>query len=338
MKCPNCDAEVPQGKRFCPQCGMPITETDAGEPARCPHCGATLLPGARFCGQCGREVTPTPPPPPFQTPVPPPVPPGATPPPVTSAPRKRSPGLWIIIAVIALLAVGCATLCGALFIVPSLLPTPTPEATATWTPSPTPQATFTPTPPPTPTPDWQVGELLYEQDFTAPDSDWQNSSSESTIYSLENGAYAIEVLENDMTSWNRILLNLDNFVLELDAGLVAGDKSNAYGVLFAYKDRDNFCNLRINGSGSFTFLKRIGGVWSKIVDWTPHRAIQGPGTLNHITLVHLNGRVKLYINGEFVYELYDDSLSEGQIAVAVMTYDNPPAKAIFDNIRIWRAQ
>lgn len=338
MKCPNCDAEVPQGERFCPQCGVPITETAAGEPARCPHCGAVLLPGERFCGECGREVILTPPPPQFQTPLAPPV----TPPPVTSVPPKRSSGTWIIIAAIALLVLGCLTLCVVFFIVPQFFPTPTPYVAATWTPSPTPKATFTPESPPTlmpsPTPGLELGELLYEQDFTVPDSDWEVGGSEDAVYTLEDGAYAIEVLKNDWMAWNAAGPNLDNFVLELDAGLMDGDEYNAYGVLFTYKDKSNRYELAINGYGSFTFGKKVDGEWTEIVGWTSHGAIQGLGTLNHITLIRLHGWVTLYINDEFVYEFYDDSLTEGSIAVVVTAYDTPPAKAVFDNIQIWEAK
>ena len=51
MICPNCEAQVPDGERFCPHCGVPL-----GDVHKCPHCGAALLTGERFCGECGKPV------------------------------------------------------------------------------------------------------------------------------------------------------------------------------------------------------------------------------------------------------------------------------------------
>src|SRR5262245_21152749 len=46
MDCPNCDAIVPSGNRFCGQCGAAL-------PLRCRTCGSVNPAGAKFCGDCG---------------------------------------------------------------------------------------------------------------------------------------------------------------------------------------------------------------------------------------------------------------------------------------------
>jgi class 3 adenylate cyclase/tetratricopeptide (TPR) repeat protein len=48
--CPSCSAENSEGKRFCGDCGQPLTVV-------CPSCGAEVEPGKRFCGDCGAPVT-----------------------------------------------------------------------------------------------------------------------------------------------------------------------------------------------------------------------------------------------------------------------------------------
>lgn len=347
MKCPNCETEVPQGEKFCPQCGVPVSSGAAvGGAGKCPHCGAVLLPGERFCGECGRDVTQVPPPPTFESPVASTLPSASTFP--SAAPKKRSPWTWILIVVVALLVLVCGTLCVIFVVVPQFLPTPTPTLTPTFTPTPTPVATSTPTltptplptstPLPTPTPSFTQGDLLYEQDFVDPDDDWEISESEDVVYSLDNGAYSIEVIKPSWMAWNAAGPNLDNFVLELDAGLIEGNKYNAYGVLFAYKNKDNRYELDINGNGSFTFGKKVSGTWTEIVEWTNHSAIKGTGMINHITLIRLGDRITLYVNDELVYECEDSSLQVGSLAVAVTAYENPPARATFDNIKVWRAK
>jgi hypothetical protein len=57
MRCPRCDADAPEGAKFCIECGAPLQ-------LRCPQCGADTLPRAKFCAECGAPLT-------AQSPVPP---------------------------------------------------------------------------------------------------------------------------------------------------------------------------------------------------------------------------------------------------------------------------
>jgi len=70
MCCPRCDADTPDGAKFCIECGTPLQP-------RCPQCGADTLPRAKFCGACGTPLT-------AQSPAPP----SASPP----SPRRYTPG------------------------------------------------------------------------------------------------------------------------------------------------------------------------------------------------------------------------------------------------------
>ena len=62
MHCPHCDADTPDGAKFCIECGTPMTP-------RCPQCGADTLPRAKFCGACGTPLTAQSPAPPAAHPL-----------------------------------------------------------------------------------------------------------------------------------------------------------------------------------------------------------------------------------------------------------------------------
>ncbi|MBW1734261.1 MAG: zinc ribbon domain-containing protein, partial [Deltaproteobacteria bacterium] len=49
MQCQKCQAENPEGKKFCRKCGARLSLT-------CPECGAEILSGDRFCGECGQDL------------------------------------------------------------------------------------------------------------------------------------------------------------------------------------------------------------------------------------------------------------------------------------------
>ena len=50
MKCPKCEAENPETKKFCRKCGTKLS-------LLCPQCGSEYLPGDKFCGECGHDLS-----------------------------------------------------------------------------------------------------------------------------------------------------------------------------------------------------------------------------------------------------------------------------------------
>ena len=49
MKCPKCQTENPEGKKFCRKCGTEMAVV-------CPRCGAKLQADDTFCGDCGLRI------------------------------------------------------------------------------------------------------------------------------------------------------------------------------------------------------------------------------------------------------------------------------------------
>jgi membrane protease subunit (stomatin/prohibitin family) len=62
VRCPSCQASVPEGKRFCPDCGAAMGPAGGPPPApiTCDKCGTVLTPGAQFCPNCGDPYNPCP--------------------------------------------------------------------------------------------------------------------------------------------------------------------------------------------------------------------------------------------------------------------------------------
>jgi class 3 adenylate cyclase/tetratricopeptide (TPR) repeat protein len=53
MKCPKCQGENPEGKKYCAECGAKLE-------VLCPHCHSPHLPQSKFCGECGQKLDATP--------------------------------------------------------------------------------------------------------------------------------------------------------------------------------------------------------------------------------------------------------------------------------------
>ncbi len=51
MECPSCHLVIPDGSKFCAECGAALS-------ARCPSCGAAIRANAKFCAECGQKLSP----------------------------------------------------------------------------------------------------------------------------------------------------------------------------------------------------------------------------------------------------------------------------------------
>ena len=57
-QCPNCNAELKPGSKFCIQCGNPVPlEKPIPIAIKCPNCSAELKIGTKFCIQCGNRIS-----------------------------------------------------------------------------------------------------------------------------------------------------------------------------------------------------------------------------------------------------------------------------------------
>jgi serine/threonine protein kinase len=195
-------------------------------------------------------------------------------------------------------------------------------------------ATIPPTTPPTPTPRPR-GAPVYQEDFTTAGQEWEISTGEDADYRVEGGVYTIEVKRGNWIAWNTIGLDFDDFEIEFEVTLVEGDSYNDAGLLFRFQDRDNYYELDINGEKSLAVGKEIDGEWHQILDWTEALVIQGFGSVNRVRLVAQGNQFEVWVNDQEVARFSDDTYSSGGIAPVVTAYDDPPARATYDNIRIW---
>ncbi|MBP5561470.1 MAG: zinc ribbon domain-containing protein, partial [Muribaculaceae bacterium] len=54
VKCKHCGHTLPEGSKFCNQCGTKVvTENSTIE---CPNCNSTIPAGSIFCPECGQKI------------------------------------------------------------------------------------------------------------------------------------------------------------------------------------------------------------------------------------------------------------------------------------------
>jgi hypothetical protein len=182
----------------------------------------------------------------------------------------------------------------------------------------------------------ELDALAYEEDFSLPGVEWEISENEQAQYRIDGGAYSIEVFQPNWIAWNLIGQEFADFDIEFEVALVEGDPYNDAGLLFRFQDSDNYYEVDINGEGSFAVGKEVADEWIQIVEWTADPAVSTFGRVNRVRLVGQGTAFSLYINDEFMVDFGDDSFASGGIGPVVTAYDEPPARATFDNITIWK--
>lgn len=159
-------------------------------------------------------------------------------------------------------------------------------------------------------------QLAYEDDFSNTDSGWRESSDEEACYSYQNGEYNIAVSNPGIvySSWNRLVGEQTNFIVEVDTRVLSSVDTCEYGVLFRRNDNNDFYEFRIVGN-RYTVEKYFQGEWSYLKRSTASSYIKTDGNKNNLRVACLGTTIEVYVNGQRLTTLNDDSLTSGKISL-----------------------
>ncbi|MFB0546873.1 MAG: FHA domain-containing protein [Anaerolineae bacterium] len=282
------------------------------------------------------------PPPSPPRPAPKPVPPSMAP--IYAPPVEKEKGLpvwlWVGCLILVLLAVliGCA-MAGALlygssyfnfrdwvgvFLTPSVtMPLPSPSVLAT-------------IPPPTPSlPLATLSiQLLFEDDFSDPNSGWGQASNENEERGYVDGQYSFLVKALNFFSLAVPGRSFDDLILEVDTIQVGGPNNNSYGVCLRYSER-GFYRFNISGDGLYAIGKREEGEWIELTEWLESPDISQGQSTNHLKIVCQGPHFSFYVNGQHLVDVEDHSFAEGDIGLFASSYDEPGTYIRFDNLKVW---
>ena len=159
--------------------------------------------------------------------------------------------------------------------------------------------------------------------------------------------------------WSTLNRTYGDFDLRVTTHQVSGPDNNQFGVLFHYRDDNNFYVFRISGDGYYTLDKVRDGMTEKISEWIESEAIRMGTAPNELRVVAVGERFRFFVNGEpmplcfrgnyensmwlepgecltsetaFVYE--DGAFQQGRIALAAGTIDGSEVQIAFDDVVI----
>lgn len=177
--------------------------------------------------------------------------------------------------------------------------------------------------------------LVYEDDFSDPNSGWDDAFDRHSIKQYGNNKYFIELTTSNLVAWGLANRDVADFRLEVEATQESGPNNNGFGVLFRFADRDNYYRFDISGEGYFLVSKFLQGEWTTLIPWTATSALNVGQTTNKLLVEAIGDRIRLFANGVEIGQTTDDSLTHGNFGFFANTFTEANLIVSFDNIKLW---
>ena len=190
----------------------------------------------------------------------------------------------------------------------------------------------------TPIPVATSDNLLFFDDFSDPNSGWDQVDETDYSTNYYNNAYRITVNTDMYDSWaNPNIRTYADAVIEVDATKNNGPDENDFGLICRYQDTDHFYYATISSDGYYGIVKvtsdssdLLGRDYLEYSDYIS----QGNAT-NHLRLECVGEALNFYVNGYLLDQQTDGDYSEGDVGLIAGTYDTPGTDILFDNFSIY---
>jgi hypothetical protein len=175
--------------------------------------------------------------------------------------------------------------------------------------------------------------LLFQDDFSDPNSGWDSLQNEDGITDYQDGQYRILVDTTNTDVWANPGLTFTDTIIDVDATKVGGDDNNDFGIVCRYKDDENFYFFVISSDGYYGIGKVKDGqqVLVGMESMPPTDAVKQGNAANHIQAVCDGIILRLVVNGELLAETTDPDLASGDAGLLAGSFEHPGTDILFDN-------
>ena len=187
-------------------------------------------------------------------------------------------------------------------------------------------------------PEFEPGSLLFQDDFSDPESGWEQSpSGVNGSLGYQDGAYRITAKGANQMLWSGPGLTFSDTRMEVDAMHTGQAADDDFGFVCRAQDKNNFYFLVVSSDGYYGIGKVVDGVSSLIgmEAMPPSEAIHQGQADNHLRADCIGNKLTLYVNGSLVASVSDDQFKRGEVGLTAGTLGAAESEAIFDNFSIF---
>ncbi len=187
--------------------------------------------------------------------------------------------------------------------------------------------------------DFEVSETMYTVEFNNPDDFEVGRFGDGSSLTIEDDQYLIR---SSNSTGNSFLFGsttdrypaLRNVMIEVEATTQAGSEDNWFGVMCRVDDENRGYVLLISADGFWAIGNSTGRGLDFFDNWRETDVINtGRGATNHLRVYCVNDYLALYVNGEFVGEHSDSSITEaGAVGLLAGGPRETPSTVAFDDL------
>jgi hypothetical protein len=180
--------------------------------------------------------------------------------------------------------------------------------------------------------------IIFQDDFSNPNSGWEVGDYGSGSVGYENGYYFVIGTGAGVNMYGAAGKSFGDVIVSVDATAVQGpsNDNNGYGVI-CRKDpdpsSDNGYYLRISADGYYSIAKADENGFTDLVAWTESSTVRQGTKSNSIVASCIGNTLKLEVNGVVLAQATDSTYSTGDVALMAVTYEeSSTTKVQFDNL------
>lgn len=182
------------------------------------------------------------------------------------------------------------------------------------------------------------GDVIFQDDFSSSSSGWDTVRSDEGMTDYEDGAYRIVVSKAQSDYWANPGLDLTDVRVEVDATKGGGPDDNDFGIICRYQDTKNFYAFFISSDGFYAIAKIVDGEYTLLGldSMAESDKINQGGATNSVRADCVGTKLTLYVNGDQLYSVDDDTYASGDVGLIAGTFDTAGTDMRFDNFAVYK--
>jgi hypothetical protein len=181
-----------------------------------------------------------------------------------------------------------------------------------------------------------TGAVLFEDDFSNPNSGWDVYSDEISTNEYYEGEFRISVNQPGYYSWANPQLDLSDVHIEVETKS-GGEEDNYFGVLCRYQPDGGFYAFVISSDGYYGVLKRIAEddpILLGTSEMLESSVINTGEGSNTIQVDCVGNQLTLAVNGQTLADVVDGEFTSGDVGMIVATLTAENTVVSFDNFSV----
>ncbi len=182
------------------------------------------------------------------------------------------------------------------------------------------------------------GGVLYQDDFSNPNSGWGQADVFLGQAGYANGAYRFKVTSPGVDFWAHPGQFFSFVRLEVDAAPVPNTPPARMGLVCRLQDERNFYFFVVSSDGYYGIGKTQNGQASFLgmEQMARHEAIHADGQVNRLRADCIAELLIFYVNDTLVGSAMDSDFQRGDVGLLAGSFEEGGVEVLFDNFVVYK--